>query len=351
MKHLCLLPGMLVLSSVVCQDIGNISAEAESVELRNTSTDNVVSPDTPPVLCGRRPELRKPVNASEVDDGLEKIIGGRLATHGHYPWTVNVRGTTVKNGVATHGHVCGGAIINEYWVLTAAHCMRYGNESTLTIIVGDFDRRIQDEGEQKFLLDKFIPHKRFTGKGVSDYNIALIKVAKTSDGRGIRFNDYVQPICLPNPEQKCYGNEFLVATGWGSECARSSINVRHLKSARLRCRTKTFCRRNIYRRAQITDRMFCAGTSWGDDDVCDGDLGGPGALRRGYLFILIGIMSHGTLCRKRNYPVIFSSVSAYLPWIEDTIETYSKVGEGTIPRRRVKLTEGALSVTNETLLE
>ncbi|BFZ24089.1 hypothetical protein BsWGS_27128 [Bradybaena similaris] len=352
MAQLCLLHGMLLLSSLVCQDIANIWAGAEILELRNTSTDSFVSPDTPPVLCGRRPEMRKPINASDVDDGLEKIIGGRLARHGQYPWTVNIRARTVNNGVVTYGQVCGGAIINEYWVLTAAHCKRVGNETSLSIVVGDFDRQIKDEGEQKFLVDKFIPHQRYTGKGVVDYNIALIKVANTSDGRGIRFNDYVQPICLPNPGQKCLLDDFLVVTGWGAECAtHKTRSIRHLKSVHLRCKTKKFCRRNIYSRLQITDRMFCAGAKYSEQDVCDGDLGGPGALRRANLFILIGVMSHGTLCQKRNFPVIFSSVSAYLPWIEKTIANYSNFGEGTIPGRRVKLTEATLSTTNETLLE
>ncbi|BFZ24279.1 hypothetical protein BsWGS_27318 [Bradybaena similaris] len=294
---------------------------------------HIIPADELPARCGRRPAWRNRIQSRDVDDGLNKLIGGATSDHGKYPWTVNIYWRNVTDGVVTSGQVCGGAIISEYWVLTAASCLFYVNASSHFIVVGDFDRQMQEEGEQRFMVDEFIPHEQFTVSMNGDYNIALIKVANTSDGRGIRFNNYVQPICLPDYGQTCPDNESVVVTGWGSHLPMYLHSYGVLKEIRLQCRNNSDCRTRIYPGVEISDRMFCAGKLNGDRNVCEGDFGGPAALKIGSVFILVGIVSHGTVCELPFDPVIFSRVSEYLYWIRTTIINNSDLHERTIPGR------------------
>ncbi|BFZ24345.1 hypothetical protein BsWGS_27385 [Bradybaena similaris] len=332
MAQLCLLIGMVVLSSLVGHGICILWGETEREPDTSRDTDNFVCQYRRPVLCGRRPAARKAVQARDVDDGLDKIIGGRTTRHGQYPWTVNIYDRTRRKG-APNGHTCGGAIISEYWVLTAALCLRYGKRSSLSIVVGDFDADIKDEGEQRFLVDQFIPHEQYNLDIDLEYNIALIKVANTSDGRGIRFNDYVQPICLPDYGETCSHKKSVVVTGWGSASTTSTKSVRLLKRVSLRCKSDSFCRRNMEKSVELSDRVFCTGDKHRTRDACDGDTGGPGAMKNGSVFVLAGIISHGTFCELPDDPVIFSSVSAYLDWIITTIASNSDFEERIIPSR------------------
>ncbi|BFZ24346.1 hypothetical protein BsWGS_27384 [Bradybaena similaris] len=275
MAQLCLLIGMVVLSSLVGHGICILWGETEREPDTSRDTDNFVCQYRRPVLCGRRPAARKAVQARDVDDGLDKIIGGRTTRHGQYPWTVNIYDRTRRKG-APNGHTCGGAIISEYWVLTAALCLRYGKRSSLSIVVGDFDADIKDEGEQRFLVDQFIPHEQYNS---------------------------------------------------------STKSVRLLKRVSLRCKSDSFCRRNMEKSVELSDRVFCTGDKHRTRDACDGDTGGPGAMKNGSVFVLAGIISHGTFCELPDDPVIFSSVSAYLDWIITTIASNSDFEERIIPSR------------------
>ena len=83
-----------------------------------------------PASCGRRPmesnRLRvkrdEPYEEREVLEApkFERIIGGFMASRGFYPWQAGIRRLIQYPDI--YGHFCGGTILSEYWVLTAAHC-------------------------------------------------------------------------------------------------------------------------------------------------------------------------------------------------------------------------------------
>lgn len=63
------------------------------------------------IPCGKRPGL---------DKRKGRIVNGYPATPGLIPWQVGVRKWTAN--MKYQGHHCGGTIINDYWILSAAHC-------------------------------------------------------------------------------------------------------------------------------------------------------------------------------------------------------------------------------------
>lgn len=67
-------------------------------------------PSTPTVLCG----------VSQLPaSGLERIVGGRSALQGEFPWQVSLH----TNELVDFDHACGGTIVSEWYILTAAHCI------------------------------------------------------------------------------------------------------------------------------------------------------------------------------------------------------------------------------------
>ncbi|XP_059142665.1 chymotrypsinogen A-like [Physella acuta] len=174
------------------------------------------------VTCGYRPLI----------DNRNKIVGGRNSNRGSEPWQVNLL-IDISPEKDEYGqfifHLCGGAIISEYWILTAAHCLIKEfnitvrgrrrekririSESNYFVVVGDYEQYKSEDEEEKFERLKFIQHEDFSDTTLVN-DIALLKILP-KDGRGIKFTDYVQPACLPNAETPYTPGEKCIISGWG----------------------------------------------------------------------------------------------------------------------------------------
>ena len=80
-----------------------------------------------PVECGLRPLVPNRVKRIAIRPGA-RVVGGLHAPYGHYPWTAGIRtvtkGLTDSNGAPVTSHWCGGIVVNENWILSAAHCFQ-----------------------------------------------------------------------------------------------------------------------------------------------------------------------------------------------------------------------------------
>ncbi|XP_060570455.1 uncharacterized protein LOC132728801 [Ruditapes philippinarum] len=171
--------------------------------------------------CGLRPLESKSRKKREEPDGrgeavlgdpvkFARIIGGFTATHGFYPWQVGVR-RLISDG--QHSHWCGGTILSEHWILSAAHCFTELSKGHVLVRTGDHDNKVEDEFEQEFALEQMISHVLYDDNNYN-YDIALLKI-KRKDGSGIKFTDHVQPACLPEQTTEYISGQKCHVSGWG----------------------------------------------------------------------------------------------------------------------------------------
>jgi hypothetical protein len=120
---------------------------------------------------------------------MPRIIGGDETNPGEFPWTVSVK----LNGQP----ICGGSLIDNTWILTAAHCVVGYNPKNLTVRLGAY--RIKDASETQTVdsaLSLFVVHKQYSMPRPFSNDIALLKMSAP-----VEFSDFIIPICLPNEDQ------------------------------------------------------------------------------------------------------------------------------------------------------
>ncbi|XP_037801290.1 uncharacterized protein LOC119596184, partial [Penaeus monodon] len=182
-------------------------------------SDNSV-PDLPslPLTCGRREVEDTPTAPME----RPKVVSGHTPPPGAHPWMVAIKVRT-KTGPSQW---CGGAILGEDHILTAAHCVYKYPASTYILKVGDYNSHEEEEGEQQFGVSSMTLHPQFDKGPYLNNDIAILTV-KRKDGKGIRFGRYVQPLCLVPPGWKYPSYLNCTVAGWGSLGPELVQSVKH----------------------------------------------------------------------------------------------------------------------------
>ncbi|XP_053698576.1 trypsin-1-like [Sabethes cyaneus] len=255
------------------------------------------------------PQLTPPANCSECKCGrtnqVTRIVGGTETRVNQYPWMVILQyGTTFY---------CGGSLISDRHVLTAAHCVHGFNPAKISAVLLDHDRSSSTETETiTCKVERVIKHN---GYNPSNYNsdIAILKL-----DRVLNFDQKLRPVCLPSPKKTFTGYEGIV-TGWGATKENGQIAV-NLQEVSVPIMSNADCRKSGYGEKRITDNMLCAGLPDGKKDSCQGDSGGPlHVINKDYPAEQIhqnaGIVSWGEGCAKPNYPGVYTRVNRFRTWI------------------------------------
>lgn len=258
--------------------------------------------------CGRA--INNPFSTRSLNDF---IVGGDNARPGAHPWQISLRSS--NNG----RHFCGGSIISDEYILTAAHCVRRGTE--YSVAVGDH-RMIQndpnEEPDSKIIrTEGAIVHPDYSST-TFDNDIALLKLKEK-----IVFTDFVQPICLHQEDMKEPDNAY--ATGWGAT-TEGSAGANILQEVKIPIITNQQCE-NAYG-FDIKPSMICAGDlENGGIDACQGDSGGPFAYKNTVTnqWTLIGVVSWGIGCARPNNPGVYARVSQFTDWIETNSGVVSEI--------------------------
>jgi secreted trypsin-like serine protease len=257
-----------------------------------------IPPTKPP-----QPRKNNICGFSNVVNQKFRISSGLRAKPGAWPWMVKLK------------H-CGGTLINEKWVLTAAHCPRDGEYA----VFGDYDVDEFEGSEQVATVKRYIAHEKYEDSrhGVIPeaglpYDIALVELATP-----VEFTEHVRPVCLPNKSER-FEEMVCTVTGFGwIEEYRPSTELMELNLPTI---SREECQRNV--EEHVYHSNICAGFKYGTRDACEGDSGGPlvchnrdqfGRIR----WALAGVVSFGSECGTVNGGYgIYTRVSSYLDWIRE----------------------------------
>ncbi|XP_072266273.1 serine protease 56 [Pyxicephalus adspersus] len=213
------------------------------------------SPDEGSLLtCGR---TIAPVINSTSPKG--RIVGGSVTSPGSWPWLVNIR----LNGEL----MCGGVLLGDAWVLTAAHCFNGDvNELHWTVVVGEYDLSKNEDGRMVFQVNRIIIHP----KG----ELCHAKIKENGPP-----SDVIMEASVPVLSQE--------------SCIRT------------------------LGKEMFTNTMFCAGYLTGGIDSCQGDSGGPLTCQdpSSKQYVLYGITSWGDGCGEKGKPGVYTRVTAFIDWI------------------------------------
>uniref|UniRef100_A0A8C9R2F7 Peptidase S1 domain-containing protein n=1 Tax=Scleropages formosus TaxID=113540 RepID=A0A8C9R2F7_SCLFO len=243
----------------------------------------------PPSVCGQAP-----LNT--------RIVGGQNAAPGSWPWQVSMR--------YQGSHVCGGSLINNRWILSAAHCFTLIRWSSVTCVMYHVLRY-----DVSPLISRIIVHPRYNGN-TNNNDLALVQLSST-----INFSDYIQPICLAAAGSTLYNGTETWVTGWGyiqsgGELSLPPPGILQEVEVPVIGNGKCNC---LYGPGSITKNMLCAGLLAGGKDSCQGDSGGPLVVKQGSVWVQAGIVSFGNGCAEPKYPGVYTRVSQYQSWISSVI--------------------------------
>jgi len=182
-----------------------------------------------------------------------RIVNGNATSPGAYPWAVGIQfGSKLY---------CGGSIITNRFVLTAAHCVKGISERRIRLILGDHDRRHDDQDQQTLTIERVFIRQDFVKKTFNN-DIALIKL-----NRDVQFSPYIRPVCLPTTDRSYNGQDTTVV-GWG-KLGEGGKPADVLMDVTVPIITQKKCRRETrYRASEITSNMICAGYDEGVLDAC-----------------------------------------------------------------------------------
>jgi len=264
-----------------------------------------------PDICGRR---NAPIGISK------RIVGGVDAKLQDWPWIGNLRQKSNPK------KMCGLSIINQQYVLTAAHCLGmwgYPDKNDYQVRIGESHiGAMQTEASERIYdVEDIILHERYD-ISTFDNDIALLKIK----GK-IQYGSAAKPICLPKQGHEFSHSRKCYLAGWGHEKDGGEL-TKALQEVEMPLIDDDTCEEAFPdSNDQVTVNMICAGHKEGGFDACQGDSGGPLVCDIDGVFYQAGIVSWGEGCGRKDKYGVFTEVSNYRNWIEKSIDTIENAGK------------------------
>jgi secreted trypsin-like serine protease len=144
-----------------------------------------------------------------IDKAAPKIVGGKPAMPGAYPWQVSLVVSSISD--AGRGHFCGGSILNEKWIVTAAHCMTQLTPSQFQVVAGT---STLNSGSKRHAVARALIHAAYEKTAPHDSDVALVELQEPlqleqSTTAIAVLSEADEPTVLKDGEK-------LIVTGWGA---------------------------------------------------------------------------------------------------------------------------------------
>uniref|UniRef100_A0A8C6TP54 Peptidase S1 domain-containing protein n=1 Tax=Neogobius melanostomus TaxID=47308 RepID=A0A8C6TP54_9GOBI len=237
-----------------------------------------------------------------------RIVGGAEASPGSWPWIVSL----------TYGkeHNCGGSLINELWVLTAAHCINPPGQVRIN------SSKLREEHISNNTVSRDIDsvwrHPEFNQTGELENDICLLKLSAP-----VAFTEHIRPVCLGARGSTFPAGFPSWVAGWGY-LDESENRPEALQEVMLPIVGINECR--CLNKYYIPNGTICAGYPSGGRDSCKGDSGGPQVIWMNTFWVQVGIVSFGDGCARPNLPGAYTLVPEYEDWINEVVGSSDSPG-------------------------
>lgn len=241
-----------------------------------------------------------------------RIVGGKTAVRGSRPWQVMLWEPYQRA-------YCGGALLNNRWVISAAHCFHEKftkrlNMKEVVVRLGKYNQTAWEPLEFSSKIQQVKTHPNYDVRTFNN-DIALVKLAEP-----VKFSEYIRPICIVDStiEGRAFRNnaqQWGTATGWGRLSETGNI-PQLLQEIQLPIVKTNICETALGK--SLTKNMFCAGFDQETvGDTCQGDSGGPLAFYQNNRWYLLGVVSWGIGCARQGKYGVYTKVYNYRDWIKE----------------------------------
>lgn len=296
-------------ASLLFLSLGVVASPAEAQQDDTPSSSPTAQPAAQPAPPAQDDQVSLPLrnarNREKTGRWLidPKIMGGRNAKPGDDPWQVML--LDGKSADPRRVPFCGGSLIADRWVLTAAHCLDGSTGiGDVHVLGGIVDYR---SGGSREKVRRILLHPDYRPDPLWHNDIALIELAAPLTGR-------VAAIQLDDGRWAPPG-QLVRVTGWGATSESGGWSS-YLQTVDVSVIPHDICRDPVSHGARILPSMLCAGFKKGKKDSCKGDSGGPLSFGTDIARHVAGVVSWSTGCGRPDKFGVYTRVSSFRPWID-----------------------------------
>eukprot|EP00116_Pleurobrachia_bachei_P006552 sb/3466814/ len=253
---------------------------------------------------------------------VPRVVNGDDASVGDFPFLVLILATSAYSADGEAMNQCGGSIISDRIILTAAHCVvrdiavtdssgattdEAFFPSAITVTAGEGDQTTDESSEQSMTASGIIVHEDYDGTTVAN-DIALIILDKA-----LTLNTKVAKIELPEGDASSFyaDGAAITVAGWGTtETGEVSDTI---KSLAYEVKTDAACKEEY---SDLLDGMLCTGKKpMTSKRAGTGDSGGPLFTKNGTEWLQLALVSWGPSEITETSWDVNSNVNYYRDWI------------------------------------